>query len=125
MVEASLAQRVPNLNGARVKSGASIYLIDDGMARHIPDPQTYNRLFRAWDQYADLNLSSFRVGPSISSRAFLMRADGRPEVYFVEYGTKRWISTPQVMERYYFNWDAVRVVPMSELRKYQTGAPLR
>jgi hypothetical protein len=54
-----------DLAGARIAASgnSAIYLVDDdGTARHIPDPTTYNRLFRDWNGVQTVN-TSIASGP--------------------------------------------------------------
>jgi hypothetical protein len=46
-----MSKKRPDLNGARVKHPlySSVYLIDRGQKRGIPNPGTYNNLFKDWN----------------------------------------------------------------------------
>jgi len=104
-----------DLNGLRVKhpSAPQIYLIDIGCRRWIPNPATYNNLFRDWDGIiVDANLvNSVDVGDDIADGALLARAEGTAEVFFVDKRVRRRIDSPAAMDRYYFRWNAIRQVP--------------
>ncbi|HEY3034606.1 MAG TPA: hypothetical protein VGJ54_08110 [Streptosporangiaceae bacterium] len=116
-----------DLAGARVQQGGKIYLIDnDGTKRYIPDPTTYTNLFRDWSailQFADVG--SIPSGPPITSGAYLAIAQETMQtVYLVDNGQKRGVTSPAVMDKFYFNWNQIRKVPQSTLDALPTGAPL-
>jgi hypothetical protein len=116
----------PDLSGLRVKSPnqPAIYLIDpEGYRRWIPNPQTYNNLFRGWDGViVDINIDEIAASTPLSDGAILARADGTAPVYIVSNGIKRWITSPQAMDKYDFNWARVYVVPGVLVDSIPTGA---
>jgi hypothetical protein len=105
----------PDLSGLRVKTPNSpaIFLIDpEGYRRWIPNPATYNNLFRDWNGVVvDINIGDIALGLNLTDGALLVRAAGTAPVYFVSNGTKRWITSPAAMDKYYFNWNTVVQVP--------------
>jgi hypothetical protein len=110
-----LAPPRTDLSGRRVKSPdrPEIYLVDKyGYRRWIPDPLTYNNLFRGWDGILiAIDIDSISLGAPITSGAVLAQAYGRAPIYLIDSGVKRWIVSPQIMDKYYFAWDHVYVVP--------------
>ena len=91
----------PDLNGFRVKSPAAphIYLIDRGMRRHIPNPPTYENLFRSWNGIiVDINISDITLGQPITSGAVLAKASNHPAIYLIDSAQKRWIVSPPVAQ---------------------------
>jgi hypothetical protein len=108
-------QSRPDLAGLRVKApnAAPIYLIDpEGYRRWIPDPTTYNNLFRDWNGVVvALDVASIPERPALSHGAVLVRGDGQAPVYLVSNGVKRWITSPAAMDKYYFSWDRIQVLP--------------
>lgn len=116
----------PDLSGLRVKmpNQPAIYLIDpEGYRRWIPDPPTYNNLFRSWGGVVvDINIDEIASSTPLSDGAILARAEGAAPVYLVSNGIKRWITSPQVMDKYNFNWDRVYVLPGVLIDSIPTGA---
>jgi hypothetical protein len=105
----------PDLNGQLLRKPGNpmVYLIDQGSRRWIPDPYTYNRLFRSWDVIVlDTELDNIDRGPDISHGALLAHAPGYPPVYLVDpdYQVKRWISSPAAMDAYSFAWNQIQQV---------------
>lgn len=105
---AGAAQPHPELGGLRLRlpQRPEIYLIDPEGFRHwIPDPYTYNRLFRNWSGiYEDPSLFDIADGGPLSHGSTLIRADGTAPVYFVSRHTKRWVTSPAVMNKCNFKW---------------------
>jgi hypothetical protein len=119
----------PDLAGARIEQTGTpaIYLVDvDGTLRHVPDPTTYNNLFRDWNGIQQLsNLSGITVGPELSSGAHLAIAqETLVTVYLIDNNSKRWVTSPAVMDKFYFNWSQIQKVPQSTLDALHDGPPL-
>lgn len=108
----------PDLNGYRVvlPAGGAVYLIDEGYRRWIPDPETYNNLFRNWDGIVrDINIVDIPEASPLSHGAVLAVPVGGGAVYLVSNGQKRWITSPAAMDKYWFNWDRIRETPQAIL----------
>jgi hypothetical protein len=105
----------PDLAGLRLKApnSAPIYLVDPGgFLRWIPDPPTYNNLFRDWNGVViSTEIPSIARGSNLTSGAVLAKGIGTAPVYIVSNGTKGWITSPAAMDKYYFNWNTVVQVP--------------
>ncbi|GAP94186.1 hypothetical protein [Leptolyngbya sp. NIES-2104] len=115
----------PDLNGLRVKlpGQPEIYLIDQGYRRWIPNPTTFNNLFRNWNGIVEeISITSIPRGQNISSGAILARAYGTAPVYLVDQGLKRWITSPAAMDRYNFAWGRIYELPAISLNAIATGA---
>lgn len=89
-----------------------VYLIIDGQKRWITSPTVYNRLFiiQLW------SASSIPTGLPLGEDSGLFRIDNTAPVYLKDKnasGTvvKRWITSPAVMDKYNFSWQAVYNVP--------------
>ncbi len=116
------------LNGRRITSDdpqdqGRVYLILDGQRRWIPNPATYDNLFRDWngiERYADIN--DIDRGTDIADGALLVNA-GNGAVYLITdgSGTKRHIADPATMDAYYFNWGKIVAVPAVVLNAVPVG----
>jgi hypothetical protein len=118
----------PQLAGSRIEAagGPDIYLIDDdGTKRHIPDPTTYNNLFRDWTGIKTVDPSTVTSGPDLTSGAYLAWAgvDGDP-IYLVTNGQKRHIASPAVFDKFWFASNKVQTVPQSTLDALPNGPDL-
>ncbi len=114
----------PDLNGWRVKMPNSprVYLVDQGYRRWIPNPETYNNLFRDWNGIREfIDVNTIPEGLPIANGAILARPAGGPAVYFLDAGVKRWVTSPDAMDRYHFNWNRVYSVPPIVLQNISDG----
>lgn len=122
-----MPKRYPELNGRLQRlhtQEPTIYLIDRGQKRHVPNPATYDNLFRDWsDKRIDenANLSDVETGDPIDIGAVLARGRGEQTVYLIDHGMKRGVTSPQKMDQYYFSWDRVEEVPSILLASIPTG----
>lgn len=117
----------PDLDGLRLTPprGGPIYLMDRGVRRHIPNPATYNNLFRDWNGViSDVDVDIIPEGPPLLDGAILFRPDGRPEVYMIDDAGKRHVVSPEAMDKYYFNWNTIVQVPEVITRFVPDSDPL-
>ena len=117
------------VEGARILQAGTpqIYLIDDTLSkRYIPDPPTYLNLFRDWNGIQEVaDVSSIATGPAVTSGAYLAIAQETMQtVYLVDNGQKRGVTSPTVMDKFYFNWNQIRQVAQSTLDARPTGWPI-
>jgi len=101
-------------DGERVKgsNSAPVYLILHGQLRWIPDPITYNNLFKDWNGIGvnDYLVDNVPRGVPLTSGAVLAKGSG-PAIYVVTNGQKLWIPDPTVFNKFYFNSGKVVTVP--------------
>ena len=116
----------PDLAGLRLKApnDATLYLVDpDGFLRSIPNPATYNNLFRDWNGVViSTDIPSISQGLNLTDGAVLVTASGTALVYLVSNGIKRWITSPATMDKYYFNWKTIFSVPHILVDSIPTGS---
>jgi hypothetical protein len=105
--------------------GGRIMLVDQGVARWIPDPPTYNNLFVDWNGIITPTQNPYVTkipeGLQVPSGAFLAAQKGDPHVFLIDGGVKRWIVNPDVMAQYYFDWKKIYNVPQNGLNNIQPG----
>ena len=102
-----------DLDGLRVQlpGDPAVYLMDQGTKRHVPNPATYNNLFRDWNGIVvDASINTIDTGTPISDGAVLAQAFGDSAVYLIDQGRKRHIGSPATMDRYYFDWSKIQHV---------------
>jgi hypothetical protein len=121
-----------DLNGLRLRlpGSAPVYLVDLGKRRHIPNPQVYNELFSTWDGIInDIDVDEITIGDPIPLTAILFKCTDSPKVFLLDgiapSQVKRHIVSPDVMDRYKFNWQRIHVwnVPLSAIG-YPDGPPI-
>jgi hypothetical protein len=115
----------PDLAGLRLKApnNPAVYVVDpQGFLRWIPDPATYNNLFRDWNSIVtDVDLVNIAQGPALTEGAVLALGTGTAPVYLVSNGTKQWITSPAAMDKYDFNWNTIVQVPNVLINSIPTG----
>ena len=116
----------PDLAGYRIQipGQPSVWLIDQqGYKRGIPNPTTYNNLFRNWSGIvADVDANEIANGPGLDDGAVLLKGSATPSVYIIDGGKKRGITSPAVMDQYYFNWGTIVVIPDILLNAIPNGS---
>jgi len=111
-------------NGLRVKlpGHPAVYLVDGGYRRWIPNPETYNNLFRDWNNIIDeMTVANIPIGSNISDGAVLAKSYDDAAVFLVDQGKKRLITSPEAMDKYYFSWKRVYQIPNILLDSISTG----
>jgi hypothetical protein len=121
----SLSVPRPDLAGLRLTplQGGPIYVVNpEGFLLWIPNPSTYNSLFRDWSGVYRVDTANMSIGAALSDGAILAKGSLSAKVYLVSNGRKRWITSPATMDKYYFNWSRVYVVPQILIDSMVTGA---
>ncbi len=114
----------PDLAGLRLTplTGGPIYLVNpEGLLQWIPNPNTYNNLFRDWNGVYRVDTATMPIGTALSDGAILVKGNASAAVYLVSNSRKRWITSPAAMDKYYFNWNHVYVVPQILVNSILTG----
>ena len=115
----------PDLSGLRLTplAGGPIYLVNpEGYLQWIPNPATYNNLFKDWNGVIKTDTASLPIGSSLSDGAVLAKGNASGAVYLISNGLKRWITSPSAFDKYYFNWNHIYVVPQILINSIPTGA---
>jgi hypothetical protein len=118
----------PDLNGTRVRAPgtATVYLIDNGFRRAVPNIPAYEALFRDWEWIVeDLDVEAIRLGDPLGDAPCLIKSGEASGVYFVDGTTRRQVANPQVMDKYRFAWERIRDVPCEEMSRWPGGETLR
>jgi len=63
--------------------------------------------------------------PKVYYSGSLIRSASRPEVYIMENGIARHVSSPNVFKSYNFNWDDILVLPEGAVDSYPKGEKLK
>lgn len=121
---ASFLSPRPDLAGLRLTplTGGPIYLVNpEGFLQWIPNPSTYNNLFRDWNGVHRVDIATMPIGTALSNGAVLAKGNDSVAVYIISNGKKRWITNPSAMDKYHFNWSHVYVVPQILVNSIPTG----
>jgi hypothetical protein len=98
--------------GRRVRTPgtAAIYLVMEGKRRHVPDPETYFNLFDSWADVEDTHdADDLPLGDPLGRGARLVQAGVPGRVYLDSNDVFRWITSPDVFNRYRFSWGKIRL----------------
>jgi hypothetical protein len=115
----------PALAGCRLsRSGrGNVYIVDrDGYRRLIPDRFTYSRLFRDSSGIRETNVDSIAVGPPLDPGTVLVRGDLPERTYIIDKGYLRLISSPAVMDKYWFARQRIVLMDQAILESLVPGA---
>lgn len=116
---------VPDGNRVNDQSNGRVYLAMDGALRYIPNPATYNNLFKNWDNITNFpNLQKFLIGTPLTEGASLVKGTPDGKVFLLLQGGKRWILSPAVFDKYGFSWEAIKTLSAEELNAIPNGAHL-
>jgi hypothetical protein len=98
----------PSLQEAkRLHKNGALYLVLDGISRHIKDPAMYNNLFVDWNGYIDTN-DVDPMGAELPGETSLAKGLPDGKVYLIVDGTKRWITSPTVFNAFHFDWNKIQ-----------------
>jgi hypothetical protein len=64
-----------------------------------------------WGPEIVLDINSIDQGPDISDGSILAKDPNLAPVYLIDNGTKRWITSPGVMDKFHFDWQQIKSVP--------------
>ncbi len=108
----------PELAGQRVRIPGTIpiYLIDrNGYRRCVPFPLTFLNLFGDCTAFNRIvvaeDIADIDEGPPLDERAILVRGATSEAIYLMDRGTKKLISSSEVMSKYGFDERGIICVP--------------
>ena len=109
----------PELQGRRLQSPSSptVFLVLDGK-KHPMDAAAQANLFRSPAGIAVVDVSAISWGGWITGSAKLARVEGDSAVWLVFPPDKYWITSPQAMDNFGFDWSKIVTVPASEIASY-------
>jgi hypothetical protein len=114
---------VPKYSGNRIKalSAPEVYLVDQGMKRHITDGLTSHLLFGDTLPARIDSVDGIPSGPDIGSDTRLIKGDQSPEIYLYDQGTKRHILDPNTMSYYRFAMGTLEGRPQAVVDAMPSG----
>lgn len=105
----------PSVEGKRIKGDKedAIYLVLGLKLRHIANPTVYEALFGSgkwnFETIPQAFVDVYPKGSALDQRTPLVKGFDDP-VYLIDEGKKRWITSPDVFNRYGFSWDKITSV---------------
>lgn len=116
---------IPNYedNLIRAINDYKVYLIVNGISRHIPNPEIFLDYGFSWDDVKDVPQATINK----YSRGYLIRESRQGKIFYLSpNGVKKWIPNPEIFASYNNKWEDIQVVsklemesyPVSNLRRY-------
>jgi len=115
-VSASDVAVVASGNLLRVEGDPKVYIVERGLKRHIPNPESFNSYSYKWEDVVEITTAHLAGYKD----AALMRALDDFKVYLLEGNTKQWIKTAQDFNNAGYDWNEVLDVSRVELESYET-----
>ncbi|XP_013787163.1 uncharacterized protein LOC106471120, partial [Limulus polyphemus] len=86
----------------------AVYQIIDGCRRWVPNPPTYNNLYKTWSCIKSNILIKYVCNcDPLSNGAELVKGSG-PAVYLLSNGVKRHIANPETFNSFCFDWNKIK-----------------
>lgn len=119
-LKASLAE-IPLLKFIKQKDKPEVYLITaSGLKRHLPNA----RIFGLYGKSSDIVVLEDEKIIDLLPENYLIRGKGQTRVYFLDQKIKRWITSPETLEKMGFDWSEVVEIELRELDYYPEGSPI-
>lgn len=117
----------PDRRLIRAKNDYKVYMMEDGLRRHIPNPRVFNDRGLDWNDVEVVEPDEVEVEPEGDALSYtegtLIQGDG-PEVYAISNGQKRHIKNPVVFKKLQYNWKNIIKVDNAELGLYSDSSSL-
>lgn len=111
----------------RAKNDYKVYMMEDGLKRHIPNPRVFEDQGLDWNDVEEVEDDEVEVLPESDALSYtegtLIQGDG-PEVYAISNDQKRHITNPQIFTNLQYNWRNIIKVDNAELALYSTDQPI-
>ena len=125
---ANLSTTTNHPNGTLIKSPDSpnVYLLETGTKRYIGNPNVLTSRF-FWRNLVNISTAEMSGYPSGSDMHYpdgtLLKGSSR-QVYVVENGEKRWITSPEIFRYLNYDWNDVIYENDAEVNYYTSGTSL-
>ncbi|MDD5110053.1 MAG: Ig-like domain-containing protein [Patescibacteria group bacterium] len=113
----------------KYENSPKVYLIENGLKRHIANEQAFLANGFTWDQILTIPASEkYPDGAPITVKLAapvvrkLVKYDDSPKVYLIENGVKRHIANEQAFNDNGYRWNEIVVIPANET--YPDGAAI-
>jgi hypothetical protein len=109
----------------REAGSKATYVVQGGAKFWIPSVEEFQAMGHTWDKVEVVppgSLSFLRDRPPEKT---LMRERDDNHVYYFENGQKRWVSSPENLQKMGFSFSDVKIVPSGGLKSESTGAPIQ
>jgi len=102
-------------NLIRAVNDYKVYLVTNGISRHIPNPEIFLDYGFVWDDVKDVPQETINQ----YSRGYLIRESRQGTIYYLSNnGIKKWIPNPEIFSSYNNRWEDIQVVSKKEMESY-------
>jgi len=116
----STIHQMPLVKFIRAEGEEKVYLVSkNGTIRHMLS-QTMVDAYGKFDEIITVGQEIIRALP----QNYLIRTEGGHKVYLLDQKIKRWITSPQILEKLNFDFSDVVEVKSEEINSYAEGNPI-
>jgi hypothetical protein len=102
-------------NLIKLKGDYKVYLVTNGVRRHIPNPQVFLNYGFNWDDIKEVDEST----AAEYKDTYLVRESGEDEVYYLNgNGVRKHIPTAEIFDSYGDKWGDIQIVSKTEMESY-------
>ncbi len=113
-------KEMPLVKFIRAEGEEKVYLVSkNGTIRHMLS-QTMVDAYGKFDEIITVGQEIIRALP----QNYLIRTEGGHKVYLLDQKIKRWITSPQILEKLNFDFSDVVEVKSEEINSYAEGNPI-
>jgi len=95
-----------------------VYLVVNGIKRHLPNPEIFLDYGFSWDDVKDVPQETINK----YSRGYLVRESKQGTIYYLSpAGVKKWIPNPGIFASYNNKWEDIQVISKKEMDSYATS----
>lgn len=117
VLDKTALNNIPNYedNLIRAIGNYKVYLVVNGISRHIPNPEIFLNYGFVWEDVTDVPQSTIDK----YQKAYLIRESKQGTIYYLRNdGIKKWIRSPEIFASYGNKWEDVQVISKPEMDSY-------
>lgn len=109
-------------NLIRAKDTIQVYLVVNGIRRHIPNPDIFLDYGFAWDEVKEVSQSVVNKYRLVR----LIKESGQSKIYYLSSRSiKKWVPTPEIFLSFNNKWEDVQVISKKEIESYAESNLMR
>gem|GEM_PF-1922266 len=108
-------------NLIRLIGGYKVYLVVNGVKRHIPNPKVFLDYGFSWDDVKDVEQETIDKYKD----AYLVRVSKQQAVYYLKNGIRKIIPNEAIFNSYNDKWEDIQVISQMEMEAYPLSNLIR
>jgi len=112
----------------KADNSAAIYFVENGKKREFTSLTLFEKLGYNWDDVISIKneeIDNHPLGGNVLyPDGILIRSADNPDIYLLESGKKRKITSLKLFEKLGYNWNDVTVISLDEFKAYSSGKNL-